>query len=94
MEGSLLEPSSLLESDLLFWSPVPVPNVKVTEELDSPVVFVSTPNLIDDAELKFAPDELLTPNVKGEEENDCPAGNASPPVVILAAGFSAPGFGV
>ena len=53
---------------MLFWFAVFEPNVNVADELDPPVLFVSTPNLIVDAELKFASDALSTPNLKGEEE--------------------------
>ena len=97
VEGSLSEPFSCLESefsDVLSLSPVLEPNVTVAVEIDWPVLcMLPTPNLIDAGELKLVCDELLTPNVKGDDAEDCPLENVGPPKVILVAGFT-PGFGV
>ena len=91
---SLAVLSFCFESFLLLWSAVLVP--KINGEEDSPLVLTSelpTPNLIDDGtELKFEFKELLTGNLKGEEEKVW-----LPPKVETAAETVpglAPGFGV
>ena len=91
--GRLAVLSSCFEPFLLLWSAVLDP--KINGEVDSPLVLTSelpTPNLIDGTELIFEFKELLTGNLKGEEEKVW-----LPPKVEPAAETVpglAPGFGV